>query len=170
MKKIFSIFCLVAMLMGLTSKAAATPVEVINNNNVLATLTEGATGVYSGFMFANANQEITFREADGTLWGNSTTAGSFKLVNSGTFWDCWFPAQTGDWLVQFDKNKSEWSASLLNCVYVNNQPMRYDASQKVWKGAVTTTAANTDLQFIAVAGRYDYTTSTGYCEDTFVSA
>ena len=170
MKKRFLLFCLVAMLMGLTSKAAATPVEVINNNTVLATLTEGTTGVYSGFMFANANQEITFREADNTTWGNSTTAGSFKLVNSGTYWNCWFPAQTGDWLVQFDKNKSEWSASLLNCVYVNNQPMRYDASQKVWRGAVTTTAANTALQFIAVAGRYDYTTSTGYCEDTFVSA
>ena len=126
MKKRFLFFCLLTWLAGATM-VTATPVEVINNNNVLATLTEGATGVYSGFMFANANQEITFREADNTTWGNSTTAGSFKLVNSGTYWNCWFPAQTGDWLVQFDKNKSEWSASLLNCVYVNNQPMRYDA-------------------------------------------
>ena len=170
MKKTILFISLVVGLLGAkATKMTAATVEVISGGSVVATLTEESTNVFSGLMFANGGQQVTFREQNGTVWGNSTTAGSFKLVSTGTYWDCWFPSQTGDWLVQVDLNKQEWSAALVNSVYVNNMPMFYNVSTMTWKGAVTTTEANTALTFIAIAGRYDYTTSTGYCVDQFIS-
>jgi len=130
---------------------------------------------YQGFMYAEPWQNVTFQQADGTTWGNSTTAGAFKMVkhvegDGLEHWGCWFAGTgTGDWLVTVDFNIEEWSCALVNSIEVNGDLMVWSAEKKAWQRAITTTTDNTTLALTGTALRSNYTTGGSGSEEISIS-
>lgn len=51
-----------------------------------------------------------FQEGDNTLWGNSSTNGTFAISTDASMWNCWFPEPQGLYWVTMDKSACTWSA------------------------------------------------------------
>ena len=162
MKKALRLLCLVALMTVAGRAAAAEPLTVLNKDKsaTLATLAATAdAGRYQGFMYAAAWLNCWFQETDGTVWGNSDTAGAFKLSKESSAWNCWFAGTgSGDWLVTVNLNSQEWSCAYVSSVTVNGSDMTYEAASKAWKVVITTTSDNTNLAFSATAKKSDATT------------
>lgn len=66
---------------------------------------------YEGFVVTPSTWlNFYFEEGDNTLWGNSSTNGTFTIANDASMWNCWFPEPQGLYWVTMDKSACTWSA------------------------------------------------------------
>ncbi len=117
-------------------------------------------GVYTGYMNASSWLNFWAQENDGTVWGNSSTDGTFAIDNTESAWNCWFPGTTGIYYTVLDTQAKEWKATALTAVRVNEVAMSYDAANYVWVGVITTSAANTPMTIVATGAEYNKSTET----------
>ena len=133
------------------------------------------SNTFYGYVYATPWQGITYQHPDGTIWGNSTTAGAFVLVqhidgDGLEHWNAWFSGTgTGDYLAMVDFNIKRWSCAFVTSIEVNGNPMIYDSSSRSWKRAITVTD-NTLLTFTGIGQLSDYSTGDGYAEPMSIDA
>lgn len=115
-------------------------------------------GIYTGYMNASSWLNFWAQENDGTVWGNSSTAGTFAIDNSESAWNCWFPGTAGIYYTVLDTQAKEWKATAITAVTTNGVAMSYDAPNYAWVGVITTSAANTPMTVVASGATYDKST------------
>lgn len=97
------------------------------------------SGVYYGFMGAPAWSNFYVQEGDGTIWGNDGINGTAFELSSSTNpeerWNCWFPAVSGSYYVEFDTNKKEWTANNITKLSVSGDlagEMSFARDKNTW--------------------------------------
>lgn len=117
-------------------------------------------GIYTGYMTASSWMNYWGKENNGTIWGNSSTDGTFVIDNTASAWNCWFPGVAGIYYTVIDTQAQEWKATLLQSLQVNGEAMTYDAPNYAWTAVITTTADNTPVSIVATGAEYNPSTDT----------
>jgi len=117
-------------------------------------------GIYTGYMNASSWLNFWGKEADGSVWGNSATDGTFAIDNTESAWNFWFPGVAGIYYTVVDTQAKEWKATVIKDMKVNEVAMSYDAPNYAWVGVITTTADNTPIQIVATGAEYNKSTDT----------
>lgn len=117
-------------------------------------------GIYTGYMNASSWMNFWGQEADGTIWGNSSTDGAFAIDNTESAWNFWFPGVAGIYYTVVDTKAKEWKATAITAMALNGEAMTYDAPNYAWVKVITTTAANTPISIVATGAEYTKATGT----------
>ena len=117
-------------------------------------------GIYAGYMNASSWLNFWGKENDGTVWGNSPTAGTFVIDNIESAWNFWFPGVSGIYYTVVDTQAKEWKATLMKSFLLNGEEMSYDAPNYAWVKVITTTADNTPINIVATGAEYSKATAT----------
>lgn len=117
-------------------------------------------GIYTGYMNASAWMNFYAKENDGTIWGNSSTNGTFAIDNDETIWNFWYPGVAGIYYTVIDTQAKEWKATVLKSVTLNGEAMTYSAPDYAWVKVITTSAANTPITIAATGAEYNKSTDT----------
>ncbi|WP_291855140.1 DUF5114 domain-containing protein [Marinilabilia sp.] len=123
-----------------------------------------SNGEYSGFVTATGWMNFYFQEGDGTIWGNNGVSEvPFELSNdAGTMWNCWFPANGGQYYVTMSTNDQVWSATWLPKLTVGGaveDSLAFFKSFELWAGVIETSSAGAQITLNSDALLYN--TSTG---------
>ena len=111
-------------------------------------------GIYTGMMKASAWMNCWFMEADGTVWGNTPVSDSEFVLSNDNPWNCWFPDASGDYFVTVNTVKGWWSASHIETMTVNGEPMKYNKEDGRWETTIEPNGETT-LSFEATAKLFD---------------
>ena len=117
-------------------------------------------GIYAGYMNASSWLNFYGKENDGTVWGNSPTAGTFVIDNIESAWNFWFPGVSGIYYTVVDTQAKEWKATLMKSFLLNGEEMSYDAPNYAWVKVITTTADNTPINIVGTGAEYSKATDT----------
>lgn len=140
-----------------------TDLTILNadKDKVLTTLySPEENGIYTGYMNASSWLNFWGKEADGTVWGNSATDGTFAIDTTESAWKCWFPEPARIYYAVVDTKAKEWKATAITGMTLNGEAMSYDISNYAWTKVVTTTSANTPISIAATGAEYSKTTGT----------
>ncbi len=123
-------------------------------------------GEYSGFTGSGSWYNWYLQEGDGTIWGNVGADGNeFKLSNdAGTFWNFWYPGQSGCYYTTLSTNNQEWTATYIPTLTVSGDldaTMTFDKTAVKWYVSLTATSANTKVKVSSTdASLYNASTGT----------
>ena len=117
-------------------------------------------GIYTGYMNASSWLNFWGKENDGTVWGNSSTDGTFAIDNTTSAWNFWFPGVAGIYYTVVDTKAKEWKAIAITAMTLNGEAMSYDAPNYAWVKVITTTADNTPMSIVATGAEYNKSTET----------
>lgn len=137
-------------------------INILNKdkNTVLTYLySPSSDGVYSGYMNVSSWLNFYAMENNGTIWGNSSTAGTYVMDTSTSMYNLWFPEPTGIYYTVLDTKQKVMTSTYIKSLKLNNVDMTYDKPNYAWIGVVTTTADNAT---VTIAGEgAEYNTNTG---------
>lgn len=145
-------------------------INILNKdkNAVLTYLySPNSDGVYTGYMNVSSWLNFYGKENDGTIWGNSSTAGTYVMDTSSSMYNLWFPAGSGIYYTVLDTKQKAMTSTYIKGLTLDGAAMTYDRVNYAWVGVVTTTADNAT---IAIAGTgAEYNTTTGDSDDKAIA-
>lgn len=115
-------------------------------------------GVYSGYMNVSSWLNFYAKENNGTVWGNSSTAGTYVMDTSTSMYNLWFPEPSGIYYTVLDTNQKEMTSTYIKGLKLNNVDMTYDKPNYAWVGVVTTTADNAAVTIAGEGAEYNKST------------
>ncbi len=136
-------------------------INILNKdkNAVLTYLySPNSDGVYSGYMNVSSWLKFYGKENDGTIWGNSSTAGTYVLDNSSSMYNLWFPEPSGIYYTVLDTKNLEMTSTYIKSLTLNGEAMTFDKPNYAWVGVVTTTTANASVTIAGEGAQYDKST------------
>ncbi len=132
-----------------------------DKNKTLATLySPEENGIYTGYMNASGWLNFWAQENDGTMWGNSSTDGTFVIDNTTSAWNCWFPGVAAIYYTVVDTKAKEWKATAITGMTVGGIAMSYDTPNRAWVGVIATLVDNTPISIVATGAEYNKSTDT----------
>lgn len=105
-------------------------------------------GTYRGYIAASSWMNFYLMERDNTLWGSVPGSAFNMSTDQVTFYNLWFPGNTGSYRLTADTNTKEWTAEHLGSMELTSASgtstdMNFKQSTNSWTVNVSTDGAET---------------------------
>lgn len=131
--------------------------------NGMSLLSPDADGIYSGFVGVASWENWYLKEATGTIWGNSSTAGTFA-IDSENIWNMWYPGEAGCYFTTVNTVDKYWEARLIPSLTVDGDVsgiLEFDRKTCEWSMTVNVPAGQKNISISGESTLYNLSTGDG---------